>query len=299
MPHTLPSPDDAPARPTRPDGTPWTLSDFVEDIPLDPALAWNSEGVVIKKGFFNDELIDRYRREWILDNGPIARRLHPEAWGDYTGWYVIEGPRIGGYNETGYLRSATLMEICTDRYVALTWENLLGEAAGVNLVLTGWVSTERNWHSDFYLNEECVGDYYGAMWVCLDDVHPDSGPFEYYPGSHLWPGIVTKRMIGKTVDINNPRWPAHSEAVLTPLYEQYAADHRVKKVTYLPKRGDVLWWHGRTVHRGSRANVQNMYRGALIAHFSGINHRTDMPPAARHPRHGGFYYPLGPLGEGV
>ncbi len=297
MPHTLPSPDDAPARPTRPDGTPWALSDFTEDIPLDPALAWNSQGVYHYEGLFNvdgldlEHVLNRYCAKWKEDNGPFIF--------DYK-THQLEAKCLGGYNETGYLRSAPLMEICTNLSIAKVWTDLLaGEPAGVHLNLTGWVSTERNWHSDYYLNESCVGDHYGAIWVALDDVHPDSGPFEYYPGSHLWEGVVTKRKIGQAVDLRDPRWPAHSEAVLAPLIEAEAARRGVEKVTYLPKRGDVLFWHGRLYHRGSKANVKNMYRGALIAHYSGINHRQDMPAAVRHPRHGGFYFPLGNLGEGV
>lgn len=287
--HTLPDPADRRPVPPHPEGRPWTLADLTEDIPLDVDLAWNTSGVLLCPAMFDDELIERYKDEWLAANGPLHR--HPDG--------TVDAPRIGGYNEVGYLQSPALMEMCTSAQVAQIWEMLLGEPAGVHLNLTGWVSTQRQYHSDFYLNEKCVGDHYGAVWVALDDVHPDSGPFEYFPGSHRWSGVVTKTKIGQVVDLADPRWPAHSEDVLAPLIEAEAAERGVEKVTHLPKKGDVLFWHGRTYHRGSKANVPNSYRGAAIAHFSGINHRTDMPPAVKHPRHGGYYFPLGPLGEGV
>jgi ectoine hydroxylase-related dioxygenase (phytanoyl-CoA dioxygenase family) len=60
--------------------------------------------------------------------------------------------------------------------------------------------------------------------------------------------------------------------------------------TYLPERGDVLFWHGRLLHRGSIAKNPNMLRKSLIAHYSGINHRSDMPAAIKH--NSGWYFPI-------
>lgn len=74
-------------------------------------------------------------------------------------------------------------------------------------------------------------------------------------------------------------------------------DHRLAAVldadvvTHLPNRGDVLVWHGRLLHRGSRAVVPGAYRPALIAHYSGIRHREDMPLALRHEA-GGWFFPI-------
>lgn len=286
--HTLPDPSDRAQVKPNPTGLPWHLTDLTEEIPLDNRLTWNSHGVVYYPQLIHDSLIEEYKAEWLAANGPLHH--HPDG--------TVDAPRLGGYNEVGYLNAAVLMRVCTHPVIAEVWEDLLGEPAGVHLNLTGWVSTERNWHSDYYLNEKCVGDYYGALWVALDDVHPDSGPFEYFPGSHLWPGVVTKARIGQAVDLTDPRWPAHTEDVLEPLVEAEAAARGVEKIVHLPRRGDVLFWHGRLYHRGSRAVVPQMYRGALIAHYSGLNHRTDMPPAVRY-QGNGFYFPLRPLGPGL
>lgn len=288
--HTLPSETDRGRVKPHPDGREWELADFLEDIPLDPRLAWNSDGYVIIENAVSDDLLDRYEQSWNDHNGPLHH--HPDG--------TCDAPRLGGFNETGYLRSAPLMEICTLPVVTEMWENLLGEPAGVHLNLTGKVSTQRDWHSDYYLNESCVGDFYGAIWVCTHDVEPDSGPLEIYPGSHLWTGVVTKAKMGQAVDLSDPRWPAMSEDIISPLIEAEAARRGVEKYVHLPKRGTILWWNGRVYHRGSKATAgPNTYRGAAIAHFSGLNHRTDMPPAVRHPTHGGYYFPLGPLAEGV
>src|SRR5438552_11002670 len=94
--------------------------------------------------------------------------------------------------------------ICTSRRCArwrctrlcATMESLIGEPMMLHLALTGWVSTERTWHQDDYLNPAHVAGWYAAVWMALDDnIHSDSGPFEYLPGSHRWPTLRRDKVI--------------------------------------------------------------------------------------------------------
>ena len=57
------------------------------------------------------------------------------------------------------------------------------------------------------------------------------------------------------------------------------------------KKGDVLFWHPRLLHRGSTPNDFNLERRALISHYSGINHRPDFPTAV--PVGKGWIFPIG------
>ncbi|MBL9007487.1 MAG: phytanoyl-CoA dioxygenase family protein [Myxococcales bacterium] len=34
-----------------------------------------------------------------------------------------------------------------------------------------------------------------ALWFAFDTIHPDSGPFEYVPGSHRWPIMRRPKVI--------------------------------------------------------------------------------------------------------
>ena len=49
----------------------------------------------------------------------------------------------------------------------------------LHLNLTGWISSERNWHQDDYLNSAEINGWYLAVWMALDDVSPNSGPFQF------------------------------------------------------------------------------------------------------------------------
>ena len=247
----------------------YTLDDLSEPAPPPGPDDWNDKGVVILKNFLDHDAMNDYEKEWLENNAD-----RPGGW-PYC---------------TPYMEHAALRRLVCDEGLAVELAKLMGEPAGVHLNLSGWVTTERDWHQDTYLNPLHVGDKYAAVWMALQDIHPDSGPFQYVPGSHRW-HTLTRDKIGEVVDLSNPEWPKHSEDVLSPLVEDEIKARGAKVKTYLPERGDVLIWHGRLYHRGSKANVQGMERRALIAHYSGIHHRQDMPPAIQS-RNGGFLFPI-------
>jgi hypothetical protein len=261
-----------------------TLDELTVAPPAPGPADWNDQGVVILPGLIDRPRIFAYQLAWQADNGGAGLVPGP----DEHLWRT-HARRPGGWPDcTPYMRRPEILDLVAP--LAPVLEELIGEPAGMNLNLTGWVTTARDWHQDSYLNEPEVGDHYAAVWIALDDIHPDSGPFQYVPGSHRWPQ-VTRELIGRHVDLTDPQWPKHSEQILSPLFEQELAERDAQVVTHLPQRGDVLIWHGRLLHRGSPARVPATYRPAFIAHFSGIHHRPAMPTAVQH-RRGGWYFPI-------
>lgn len=245
------------------------LSDLT--VPYDPdGNDWNDEGVVILEGFLPEDLMVAYEEAWLEHNAD-----RPMGW-DYC---------------TPYRNVPALADILSYGPLHDVMSDLVGEPVGVHLNLTGWRSTTRNWHQDSYLNPPPVGDAYIAAWIALDDIHPDSGPFQYVPGSHRWPQVTREKILAALApEERNHLWPTHSERVLTPLFEDLIAEQGVSPVSHLPSRGDVLLWHGRLLHRGSPPNDPTLERRALIAHYSGVYHRPDMPPA--YPHGGGWAFPV-------
>ena len=61
---------------------------------------------------------------------------------------------------------------------------------------------------------------------------------------------------------------------------------------FLAKKGDVLLWHARLMHRGAIPNDPDLWRETAILHYSGVNHRPDMPASAIQHQQGGWYFPL-------
>jgi hypothetical protein len=240
---------------------------------------WNDNGFVIKKGLVPEELMQEYEACWIENNAEYV-----------DGNFVMTRP--GGWPDcTPYRRHQEVMNILTFKGINDTMEELLGEPAAVHLNLTGWITTTRNWHQDTYLNPIHVGDYYVAIWLALETIHPDSGPFQLIPGSHRWPTVTQEKILAVLPENKRDfRWPKYSEEILTPIFEHEIERRQAEVLTYLPERGDVLFWHGRLLHRGSLAINKQIPRKALIAHYSGVNHRKDMPKAEKHGD--GWYFPI-------
>jgi Phytanoyl-CoA dioxygenase (PhyH) len=223
---------------------------------------WRQDGVVILREFLPDGLLDPY----------IARRVKFDR---PTGWW----------SPTPYLHIDELRELCLYPPLRQILRALIGEEMMLHLNLTGWVSTERNWHQDDYLNPPFVNSWYAAVWIALDHIHPDSGPFEYVPGSHRWPllrgdkvrNCMTEEERSSTIGplaVNN--WPKISERFVVPAIEAEIRDRGVAPRYFLAEKGDVLIWHGRLLHRGTVPARPALERRAVIAHYSGVNHRPDI-----------------------
>lgn len=216
---------------------------------------WHRDGFVILHGILPDDLMEAYCR--------VREPLGPGGFG------------IG----TPYLKCPELMELACYRPVTRVCEELIGEPMGLHLNLTGWVSTERKWHQDDYLNHDGMNAHYIAAWMALEDIHPDSGPFQCIPGSHRWPLFRRGKLMACLSDDeqNDPSWPRFTEDFVAGLFEEKREREGSEVFTWLGKRGDVLLWHGRLAHQGSKPNVPGTPRRGVINHYSALSRRVDMP----------------------
>jgi len=172
----------------------------------------------------------------------------------------------------------------------------------MHLNLTGWISTEREWHQDDYLNPPFVNSYYAAVWFALDQISDKSGPFEFIPGSHRWPLLrqekVRKHLAifhpdqalreGRQEDGDRGHWASYSEYFVKPAIENKIAKEGIQPQQFLGEKGDALIWHGRLIHRGSKPKVAGTLRKAIISHYSTIT-RKDFSGLARQYSNGQYY----------
>lgn len=263
------------------------LADLCEDVPdaLLPPLdrkdvdeagltadqkSWRDQGYLILRDFVPARLTEPYCR--------LRERLRSPG-----GWSC----------PTPYMHFRELRDLGCWRPLADKLRELIGADMGMHLNLTGWVSTERNWHQDDYLNPPFINSWYAAVWFALDAVSPDAGPFEFVPGSHKWPLLRGDKVLARLTpeERDSPSWPKFSERVLNEVFEAEIAARGARPERFLAGRGDVLIWHGRLAHRGPRPKVPGTPRKALIAHYSALSKRLDMPKHVRH-EGGGWYFDL-------
>lgn len=220
---------------------------------------WAQGGYLILKDFIPRKLIDAYVARYEADNGK-------------------DSP-IGYKTGTPYMQVDEIKDLSLYAPLMEILNGLIGEPMGMSLNLCNWISTERNWHQDDYLNPPEVNGHYLACWFALDDVHPDSGVFEFVPGSHKWPVMRGEKVreLLEPHERNDPDWPRTAERFLDDVFEEKIRQHAdATQLWYNAKKGDVLVWHSWLAHRGSKPKTPGLLRKSLITHYSGINHRPDM-----------------------
>jgi hypothetical protein len=222
---------------------------------------WREHGFLIRRDFIPHALIDAYCA--------VREKLN-----NINGWS----------SPTPYLFVPEIRELCLYPPLYEILEDLFGEAMGMNLALTGWVSTERAWHQDDYLNSPGVMSHHCGVWFALGAISRDSGPFEFVPGSHRMPLIRRDKMIRLLPETSwqDPMWPWHSERLLTPFFEREIDTHELPVEQFIADKGDILIWHSRLLHRGSPPLNPGTLRKAIISHYTSVKHCGNLRRVHKH-----------------
>ena len=259
-----------------------TLKDLIEEVP-------NEELPWLDRSDVNESRLNERQRKWYCDGHVVLPKLIPDHLIDaYCKVYIKKGP---WKSPTPYMFIDEIKDLCLYKPLMDEMEQIIGNPVAMHLNLTGWTSTERNWHQDDYLNPTYINGHYLAAWIALEDIHPDCGVFQYIPGSHrigLVRGYKVRSCLPRRAAFKDT-WPKDSEKILTRLFEEESehAGHRLE--SYLPKKGDVLLWHARLLHRGSVPIDRTKQRRAIITHYTAIGWRREMPVVRQHKDQGHYY----------
>jgi phytanoyl-CoA hydroxylase len=135
--------------------------------------------------------------------------------------------------------------------------------------LTFHLGSQQPAHIDYpYVREQNHLAHLTASWTALEDIHPDSGPLAYYPGSHRpevsgffdWGG---GSILMEKDSTNTPMQFAHF------LWDRMRSQG-VQPEIFCPKKGDVLIWHGNLVHEGTKIKQEGLTRKSYVTHFSSL-----------------------------
>jgi hypothetical protein len=224
------------------------------------ANAWIRDGFVILPRFFTKSRIDA---AWAAYEAAIAGgALSPQLDG------MAATDPLPGRVLNPHLALPAFDEILRDRGMLDVVGMLLGAKPAPFQTIGGHKGSEQPAHSDtMHMTTYPLG-YLVAGWIAFEDIHPDSGPLVYYPGSHRLPYLTS-------VDLDLPV-PEQSGA--RPDYEAYhtkyepaiadlIAEHRLEPAYFTPQAGDVLLWHANLIHGGSARRTKDYSRKSLVCHY--------------------------------
>jgi hypothetical protein len=232
---------------------------------------WRDFGYVIKRNFISSALIDEYAE--FRNKLNVGDGLLPDA--------------------RAHLWSSVIRDLCCSRELHYLLVDLLGEEMGLHFTLSGYKSTQRGWHQDDYLNPGDTMARYVAVWMAMGDIHPDSGPFQFIPGSHKWPclrGDKVKAFVKPEIHGNTHEWATVSEYFVNKAVEKYMKEMGSETAQFDAKRGDILVWHAKMMHRGSVPGDPDLSRPALIGHYAAIRNRRHLRGEINRHRDGGYFW---------
>jgi ectoine hydroxylase-related dioxygenase (phytanoyl-CoA dioxygenase family) len=234
-------------------------------------LHWHQMGYVTFKRLIHPKLLDAYRADvdQLLRERRSAVMMRVEGYGDlgYGDFHVRDATEE--MLKTRHLRvmdfhnlSVAAKKIAMRPAIVDFLRHVFRDTPVAMQSLTFIHGSEQATHQDYAFVIASIPSHLAATWVALEDIHPDSGPLAYYPGSHTLP----KFDWGNGLFWNSSS--THNDLDFARHIEGEAARMGLRREVFLANKGDVFVWHGSLAHGGSPVNDENLTRWTLVTHYS-------------------------------
>ena len=103
-----------------------------------------------------------------------------------------------------------------------------------------------------------------GVWIALEDVQPGSGELVYYPGSHHWPDYLFS---GRFKHYDQERDGADQLEHWYRWLDEEGERRGSSRQSFLPRKGDILFWHAGLAHGGAAITRPGTTRRSLVGHY--------------------------------
>ena len=229
----------------------------IDDAQAEACRFWVEHGYLIIPGLVSGDSIDRTwtAYETALADGTFGERR-----------YVNDARTLDDRTLDPHLRVPEIRALQSDPAV-LAWTDLLfGRKTVPFQTIMGHAGSQQAAHSDsIHMTTYPLG-YLIANWVAFEDITPDSGVLEFYPGSHRLPYLLSAQVGIAPYEFKEKGYSVYMERYEPRLLAECLAAGHTKK-TFDAKKGDVLFWHANLIHGGGRRIDPDASRKALVCHF--------------------------------
>jgi phytanoyl-CoA hydroxylase len=206
-----------------------------------------------------DALLDNYREKVLPSRKPFFRQstntwernvLNPHGYSRES-FLDIHDLRDSEFHAT----SALARNILCSREIRAALSSVTGQpehSLMQSMLFDLNVGTQA--HQDcFYLDSVPNGQLL-AGWFALEDIPEDAGRFFVYPGSNRMTIDLTP-----AEEVSNDLYLKKVDAFMKPHWQEISAPALQK--------GDVLFWHSRTIHGSLKTRDERYSRRSLTAHY--------------------------------
>lgn len=220
---------------------------------------WIFDGYIIVPGVIGSPLLDRV---WQAYERAIAEgvvKVQPESFGADD---IYPGRHLNTH-----LLAPEVREMQQHPKILEIANLLFGRKTLPFQTIMGHKGSSQSPHSDAIHMTTYPRNYLIANWTAFEDIHPDSGPLEFYPRSHR----LVPQLLSGDLGISPREFNTHGGSVYSMRYEpvikRYIEALNLKPEFFLAKAGDVLFWHSNLLHGGSTRRNLKLSRKALVCHY--------------------------------
>lgn len=233
-------------------------SEQITTAQADLSRKWAADGYVILPRLIEPETLDHVwaAYEKGIAEGRISLPQDPAAPDDpHPGRFLNPHKRVSAF--CAVLKHPGLLDVI---------RNLMEREPKPLQTITSHKGSQQPTHSDsIHMTTYPLG-YLTAAWIAFEDIHPDSGPLVYYPGSHRLPYFFSKDVGISEYEYQREGYSAY-QARYEPFVENLIREHSLTPAYFHAKKGDVLIWHANLLHGGSARRDLRLSRHALVVHF--------------------------------
>jgi ectoine hydroxylase len=208
---------------------------------------WSDNGFLILKDFFDTKTVDSI-------NGEISRIADQQ---------LIKVTHDNKYPFANKI-SRTIKDVTNSSHLLEILSFILGKEVVPFQTLNFIKGSNQRAHSDsIHMTTYPLG-YLIAVWVALEDVDEKSGPLFYYPGSHQLPYLLNNdfRETSNILKLGKGSYSDYEDVIEEVIQKNY-----LKKIVFLPKKGDIFIWHANLIHGGSPIIDQKLTRKSMVIHY--------------------------------
>ena len=229
--------------------------------------AYNRDGFVIVSGVFTSDeceaVIDHHMK---LAQGEITIEGFPPRELDKTNW---------GRTHNQHLYDPYAMDLMLHPKLRAPLEQIIedgkpGPVDGIQTMYFWHGSTQRR-HQDQYYLPSCM-----SAWCAFVDVGERNGTIWVQVGSHKH-HLITADELKHTHGQDFSIGERYNDAV-DEQFEKNKAEHDLIEVPVNAKAGDVVYFHGKLIHRGGPIGEEGAFRHVMANHYVPYNF-TDWPYA--------------------
>jgi hypothetical protein len=208
---------------------------------------WSSKGYLVLENYFSPSTCDAINKEIdsLMRNGTLQFK-----WGN----------KLMFANK----RSTIIRQATKDPLISRLLNFLLDKEMVPFQTINFLQGSGQRAHSDSVHMTTYPLGYLTAIWVALEDVHPDSGPLFYYPGSHKLPYLLNNdwNAGSSLLSLGKHDYPDYEDMV-----EELIEKHQFHREELIAKKGDVLIWHANLVHGGTPVLNPALTRKSMVVHY--------------------------------